>query len=135
MGNGALYMEDEEKNRKQREYYNKNLVKSREKKREYYHQNKEKIRKGKNMSMRKTYAKMNQEERKKKYSLGRLHLRIRMLKSRQKYCSICNQERKLELSNVDGIYSKNPDDYWWLCRECHQLYDRTNKTHKMVYVA
>lgn len=58
------YMEDEEKNRKQREYYNKNLVKSREKKREYYHQNKKKIRKGKNMSMRKTYAKMNQEEKK-----------------------------------------------------------------------
>ncbi len=59
-----------------------------------------------------------------------LHNRVKRLKFIQKYCSICNQEKKLELSSINGIYSEDPNDYWWLCHECHHLYDRTNKTHK-----
>ena len=58
------------------------------------------------------------------------HIKIKRLKPKQKYCSICNQEKKLDLSSVDGKYSENPNDYWWLCHECHALYDRINKTHK-----
>jgi len=75
---------------------------------------------------RKLYKEKNH---KKETFLNSLHVRIKKLKSNQKYCSICNQEKKLELSSVNGIYSENLDDYWWLCHECHGLYDRTNKTH------
>lgn len=74
----------------------------------------------------KSYHERNSNKR---YILNRLHLRIKNLKFNQKYCSICNQKKKLELSNIDGKYSENPKDYWWLCHECHHLYDRTNKTH------
>jgi len=76
---------------------------------------------------RKEYHKKNSEER---YSLERLHVKVTKLKPKQEFCSICNQEKKLELSSVNGIYSEDPNDYWWLCHACHHLYDRVNKTHK-----
>ena len=76
---------------------------------------------------RKTHP--QKQYRKRNYLLERLHLRIRELKTKQKYCSICNETKKLVLSNIDGNYSEDPNDYWWLCYECHNLYDRENKTH------
>ena len=79
---------------------------------------------------RKEYKKKNWE---KYLSLNNLHNKIRRLKSNQKYCSICNQPKKLELSSINGIYSENPNDYWWLCHECHHLYDRINKIHIKNY--
>ena len=85
---------------------------------------------------REQIAKNNREYLKKNYkkhlSLKRIHYKVNKLKSKQKYCSICNQEKKLELSNIDGKYSEEPNDYWWLCHECHALYDGINKTHKKV---
>ena len=77
--------------------------------------------------IRKEYKKKNWN---KYYYLNNLHIKVRRLKSKQKYCSICNEEKKLELSSINGIYTENPKDYWWLCHECHHLYDRTNKIHK-----
>ena len=75
------------------------------------------------------YRKKNWEKFK---FLNHVHYKVRSLKSKQKYCSICNEEKKLELSSIDGIYTENPKDYWWLCHECHHLYDRINKTHKRL---
>ena len=73
------------------------------------------------------YKKMDKENHK---FLNKIHYKIIKLKPKQDYCSICNQEKKLELSSIDGKYSEDVNDYCWLCRECHQLYDRINKTHK-----
>lgn len=77
---------------------------------------------------RKTHP--QKQYRKQNNPLNELHLRIKKLKTKQKYCSICNQTKKLVLSNTDGNYSEDPKDYWWLCYECHKLYDKTNKTHR-----
>ena len=89
--------------------------------REYLKRNPEKRKECVRKYHRKTYNKQ--------YPLNRLHLRIKKLKPKQKYCSICNEEKKLQLSNINGIYTEDPKDYWWLCHECHALYDRLNKTH------
>lgn len=75
------------------------------------------------------YSKKNYKRR---LSLKKIHWKVNKLKVKQKYCSICNEEKKLELSNIEGKYSENVNDYWWLCHECHALYDRTNKTHKVM---
>ena len=63
---------------------------------------------------------------------NKTHQKIRKLKPKQDFCSICNQKRKLELSSINGNYSENINDYWWLCHECHHLFDRINKTHIIV---
>ena len=68
--------------------------------------------------------------KKKDRFLNNLHQKIRRIKPKQKYCSICNEEKRLELSNISGEYKQDITDYWWLCHACHGLYDRTNKTHK-----
>lgn len=86
-----------------------------------------------NPEKRKKQQKAYKKKNWKKYlSLNNLHTKIRKLKPKQKYCSICNQEKKLELSSIEGIYTEDTKDYWWLCHECHHLYDRINKTHKEV---
>ena len=64
--------------------------------------------------------------------LNMIHIRVKKIKPSQKHCSICNQKKKLELSSIDGLYSEDPNAYWWLCHECHHLYDRENKTHLEV---
>ena len=61
--------------------------------------------------------------------LSRIHYYIKKRIIEQDYCSICNEKKKLDLSNIDGKYSKNISTWWWLCRECHQIFDIINNTH------
>jgi len=80
----------------------------------------------------KIYKKKTQQENRENYNhYQNIHNKIKRLKSGQIYCSICNQEKNLELSSIDGKYSEDVNDYWWLCHDCHGLYDRINKTHKI----
>ena len=100
--------------------------------RRIYRENNQKIRERKNARMRSIYIELTPQERRDQSSLKRLHYKVRKIKTNQKYCSICNEEKRLQLSSLNGDYTKNPSDYWWLCSECHHLYDRINKTHKVV---
>ena len=60
-----------------------------------------------------------------------LHYRIRKLKLEPEYCTICNEiNKKLECCSIDHIYTKNPDDYIYLCRSCHKLFDQCRKKFK-----
>jgi len=56
-----------------------------------------------------------------------LHLLIKRNKPKPKYCSICNQEKKLELASINHSYTKNINDWMWLCRSCHILLDKKLK--------
>lgn len=83
----------------------------------------------------KKQIKMNRKEYKKKnwnkyIYLNNLHKWVKKYKPKQRFCSICNQKRKLELSNISGKYKKDINDYWWLCHECHHFFDRINLIHK-----
>lgn len=62
--------------------------------------------------------------------LKNIHKRIKRNKPRSEVCTICNEVKKLELSNISGEYKNDISDYWYLCKECHILFDKTNKTHK-----
>ncbi len=63
------------------------------------------------------------------YNKTKLHKRVRKLMTLSEYCVICNESKKLVLSNLDGLYSENPKDYWWLCASCHVDFDNLNLTH------
>jgi hypothetical protein len=53
-----------------------------------------------------------------------IHRWIERRKPKPKYCEECNEEKKLTLSNINNHqYTRNPDDYRWLCYSCHRKYD------------
>ncbi len=58
-----------------------------------------------------------------------VHSWVRKHKPKQDYCTICNDVKKLELSNLSGEYHRDSNDFWWLCKSCHKLYDMVNNTH------
>ena len=62
----------------------------------------------------------------------KVHKWIRKNKPKLKYCSICNEFKELELANISGVYDFNIDNYLWLCKSCHRLFDRLKKTNEVV---
>jgi len=54
-----------------------------------------------------------------------LHAFLRKNKEKQKYCENCGKEKFLELSFNHKLerYTRNPDDYLWLCVKCHKKRD------------
>jgi len=52
-----------------------------------------------------------------------LHRWIEKNKSKPLQCEICKRTIKLELSCTDHKYTRNIEDYEWLCRSCHRKKD------------
>ena len=63
------------------------------------------------------------------FSYGPRHRWVAKHKQKPKICCICNERRKLELANISGEYKKDIKDFLWVCRKCHILFDKCNKTH------
>ena len=60
-----------------------------------------------------------------------LHEWITTHKKKSEKCEECKQEKKLELANISGEYKRDINDYRWLCRKCHMIYDnRLNLRNK-----
>ena len=105
---------------KNKTYYDKNAEKIIEGRKQYYQAHKEERRDYERLRYKKRYD--SNPEYYIKYT--NIHKWVRKRKIKPKYCSICNQEKKLQLANISGEYQKNINDYLWLCQECHYLYDK-----------
>jgi uncharacterized protein YlaI len=45
-----------------------------------------------------------------------------------KNCLFCDKERKLDFANITNHnYSRNPEDYIYICRSCHKHFDFLNR--------
>ena len=57
--------------------------------------------------------------------ISAIHMWIRKYKPSQENCSVCGEHKSLELANIKNhVYTRNLDDYLWLCRKCHTEFDR-----------
>ncbi|KKK98948.1 hypothetical protein LCGC14_2637670 [marine sediment metagenome] len=56
-------------------------------------------------------------------SIRYIHQKLRRQNKIPKYCTICNQPKKLELASINHSYSEDIKKYLWLCHECHALFD------------
>ena len=57
-----------------------------------------------------------------------LHKWIAKNKPKSKNCEYCNKERKLNLANMNNHnYTRNLDDYKWLCYSCHGHMDKNKE--------
>ena len=61
---------------------------------------------------------------------NKVHCWVRRRIKPQKYCTICNEEKKLEIANISGNYIKSIDEFFLLCRSCHLLYDQLREARK-----
>lgn len=107
------YKNPEDRKRYVRKYYAQPKWKNYRK--QYYIDNKEKL----DENSRK-YKEKNPEYWK-RYDY--VHQWVRRHKPKQEHCTICNEIKVTELANISGEYRKDIEDFMWLCRPCHRLYD------------
>jgi len=63
-----------------------------------------------------------------KYSwYNKVHCWVRRRILPQKHCTICNEDKKLEIASVSGNYIKSIEEFFLLCKSCHQLYDNLRR--------
>lgn len=52
-----------------------------------------------------------------------LHRYVRVRKNKPKMCEKCQTKKARDLANISGVYTRNVDDYSYLCRSCHKKLD------------
>jgi hypothetical protein len=56
-------------------------------------------------------------------SIVAIHTWVRLRKHKPEACEMCNNFEPKHLSNVTGEYKRDVNDFQWLCRSCHMMYD------------
>ena len=65
-------------------------------------------------------------------SLNKLHTWVSRRKIKPEKCECCGKIKKLDLASK-GKYTRNPEDYEWICRRCHMTKDgRIKRMHLIV---
>lgn len=52
-----------------------------------------------------------------------LHQWVRTRKPQPLYCEICRINKSYDLANISRKYKRDLNDWWYLCRSCHRIYD------------
>jgi len=52
-----------------------------------------------------------------------LHEWIRKVKPKPEFCENCKIKPAYEVANISQKYKRDPNDFEWLCRKCHQTKD------------
>jgi len=60
-------------------------------------------------------------------SYGAIHDWVRRKKDKPEVCEMCRTKEPQELANISGNYKRNINDYLYLCRRCHKLFDKQIK--------
>ena len=56
-------------------------------------------------------------------SRNALHVYIRRRLRKPVLCPLCLISPPMDLSNKTGVYRRGLENWWYLCRKCHQSYD------------
>lgn len=56
-------------------------------------------------------------------SYAGLHDFIKFNKSKSEICENCKKKKKVDLSNLSQKYTRDLNDWKWLCRSCHMKFD------------
>ena len=62
-----------------------------------------------------------------KLTISQKHNRMIKIILKPEKCSICNEKRKLAITNLDHEYSQNIRAWIWKCYSCHKKYDILEK--------
>ncbi len=52
-----------------------------------------------------------------------LHEWVRKRKPKPAFCEVCGKQPPFDLASIDDKYTRNLDDWRWLCRKCHMKID------------
>ena len=59
-----------------------------------------------------------------------IHKWVRNRKTKPENCECCGKKKRLTLSSKTHEYTRNLDEYKWLCYSCHIKYDLDNGLRK-----
>lgn len=75
----------------------------------------------------------NRQKIKKNAGYNAIHIWIKKRKFKLDYCEICGgTEKRIELANISGVYSRNINDYRWVCSKCHRDMDGNTLVFKSL---
>lgn len=69
------------------------------------------------------------------YRQAHAWVRKEMLKTSNPICSKCGSTKRVEIANITGKVTRNPEDYIWLCKKCHNNLDGQIKKLKQGFDA
>jgi uncharacterized protein YlaI len=55
--------------------------------------------------------------------ISALHSWVKRRLNKPIKCNFCGETKRLDLANKSGNYLRNLDDWYWLCKKCHNQYD------------
>jgi|26BtaG_2_1085354.scaffolds.fasta_scaffold03785_4 hypothetical protein len=61
---------------------------------------------------------------------SQFHIWLRKHYKAPKYCEFCGKEKKLDLANLSETYTRDINNYEWLCRKCHLGMDTYTKQER-----
>ena len=79
---------------------------------------------------RNVYGKNNPNWKGDKVGYGGLHDYIRSHKTKPKLCGCCKEKPPFDLANISGNYTRDLNDWEWICRKCHMEKDKRLKRLK-----
>lgn len=62
-----------------------------------------------------------------------LHYYIKARLEKPLVCSVCGLRKELDLANKSGKYVRDVSDWLWLCRGCHNIYDKRKGKPKWIF--
>ena len=63
-----------------------------------------------------------------KMNYSKLHEFIRKQKKKPRYCEFCKKNLPTQLAKVTEYYTKNIEDYRYLCIKCHRKFDKRHSS-------
>lgn len=58
-------------------------------------------------------------------SYSALHKWLNVHKPKPELCEECHKKKATDCANISGEYKRNINDYRWMCRKCHMIFDGT----------
>ena len=65
-----------------------------------------------------------------KVQTSALHVWIRKNKPKPILCESCKEKPPRDVANISKEYKRDINDFKWLCKKCHQKYDKRIKKDK-----
>lgn len=56
--------------------------------------------------------------------LSALHTWLRYRITKPEVCQICHRTKPRDLANLTGVYNREFKNWCWLCRSCHNRFDK-----------
>lgn len=66
-------------------------------------------------------------------SVSSIHQWVKRNKPKPSHCENCKEQKMLELSSINHAYTRDVDEYRYLCRKCHRKWDVEHNNYNNLH--